>query len=194
MAKLQCERCFLEFPVTSFPDFDSGLVCESCRAGEDAANAHAKLIEKTKSMADQLLEIDDIGSALPKIRDTLGAIYQKFGGPNAFAGKVVWMIDELCKRRPIPASAAQMMINLMKLHFTVEQGENQIRAQDLTDEQIRREQEIALAQLAMEALGDPAKRKVLQDMFGRQGIALIDLPPEEHREIVVQQVKEAASG
>ena len=55
-------------------------------------------------------------------------------------------------------------------------------------EQLRREQELALTQLAMEAAGDPRKREVLFTLLSRQGFVIAEADPAERREKLVQAI------
>lgn len=190
MATLQCEGCQLEFPIDKFPDLGRGLVCEHCLAGEDQKAAQRKLMAKTQEMANRVLDAQGIDDILPKVRTVLAEVYSQFGGPRAFASKVVWMIEELSRRKPIPPSAAQLMINLMKLHHVVDESDQEASLKNMSIEQLRREQEVAMMQLAVEAAGDPRKRDALFKMLERYGFNVSESNPEERYGELVRSVNQ----
>jgi hypothetical protein len=190
MAGLQCEECGLDFPIDHFPDIALGMICENCLLGIDSEQAAKKLEAKTKAMANKLLDVKDVNELLPKVRTVLGSIYKNFGGPRGFADRVHWMIEELCNRSPVPSSAAQLMIQLMKLHLSLEQTEDQSDARKMTDEQIKNEQQLALLQIAMDAAGDPSKQSILFKMLEAQGIVAYQMTPEEQQKRLVSEVLE----
>lgn len=180
----------LEFPIGSFPDLDRGLVCEYCLAGEDSAKAQQRLIAETKKMADAVLDVQGIDDLMPKIKTVMAEVYAQYGGPRGFASKIVWVIDQLCSRRPVPASAGQLLVNLMKLHQSIEASDESTKLADMSMEQLRREQELALTQLAMEAAGDPRKREVLFTLLSRQGFVIEQADPADRRENLVQAIND----
>ena len=190
MADLQCEQCGAAHPVNHFPDISGiGLTCEFCLAGEDAKKAKDKLIAVTKQMSGELLDVKDVNELLPKVKTVMSEIYANFGGPRGFASRAHWMIEELCKRKPMPAAAAQLMINLIRLHLSMEQTEQENNARDMTDEQIRTEQQLALMRITMEAAADPGKKGILFELLRRQGIMATEMTPEQQSAALVDQIK-----
>jgi hypothetical protein len=192
MAGLQCEQCGLDFPVDDFPDLGSGLglICKHCMMGIDSDQAQKRLAAKTKAMADEMLDVKGVSELMPKVKTVLGAIYKNFGGPRGFAERVHWMIEGLCARDKVPASAPQLMIQLMKLHLSIEQTEDQNDARTMTEQQIRSEQQIALMQIAMEAAGDPAKRSMLFELLKGQGIAAYEMTDDEQHKKMIDETLE----
>jgi hypothetical protein len=185
MAGIQCEQCGLGFPIDDFPDLGLGLICKHCMLGMDSEKAQKKLELKTRAMADQMLDVKDVSELMPKVKTILGSIYKNFGGPRGFAEKVHWMIEELCARDKVPASAPQLMLQLMKLHLAIEQTEDQNDARSMTEQQIKNEQQIALMQIAMDAAGDPSKQAILFKMLEAQGIkASVMAPDEQHKKLI----------
>ena len=190
---MNCDICNVDFPAEFFPDLELGI-CESCMRGIEADKAQKVLIAKTKDMANQLADVVGDTNALPKVSATMAAIYSEFGGPKKFASKVHWMIEQLCTRRPFPAQAAQLMINLMKLHQTIEQSDNALNAAMLTDDQIRREQQLMLMQLVVEASADPSKKKMLTDLLRRNGMDIVEISPEKVPDSVIDTVRKDLGG
>jgi hypothetical protein len=187
MAGIQCEQCGLDFPIDNFPDLAVGLICEHCILGIDSEQAAKKLELKTKAMADKMLDVKDISELMPKLKTVLGSVYNNFGGPRGFADKVHWMIEQLCLRKPVPASAAQLMIQLMKLHLSLEQTEDHNDARKMSDEQIKNAQQLALMQIAMDAAGDPSKQTLLFKMLEAQGIAAYQMTPEQQQKRLIAE-------
>ena len=187
MPGMQCEQCGLDFPIDSFPDLSVGLICEHCILGMDSEQAQKKLVLKTKAMADKILDVKDISELMPKLKTVMGSLYNNFGGPRGFSDLAHWMIMELCSRKPVPASAAQLMLQIMKLHLSIEQTEDQNDARKMSDEQIKNAQEIALMQMAMDAAGDPSKQTILFKMLEAQGIAAYQMTPEQRQKRLIAE-------
>lgn len=189
MSGIQCEHCGVSFPIDYFPDISIGMICESCMLGMDSSATARKLEAKVQSMAGKMLDVKDVSELLPKVKTILGSVYKDFGGPRGFAARIHWMIEELCARNPVPASAPQLMIQLMKLHLSIEQTEDHNDAKRMTDEQVKNEQQIALLQIAMDAANDPTKQSLLFQMLKAQGIDARQMSTTEREQSLIDETR-----
>ena len=64
----------------------------------------------------------------------------------------------------------------------------------MTDEQIRRAQELELARLIMDASADPSKRSALGRILNRSGFRLEQMSPQEAIESISQQIDSMEAG
>jgi hypothetical protein len=194
---MKCSRCEKDYPISFFPSLTKiGIVCEAClNPMSTAGEAREVMLAQVKEMTDQVLDLQfsDESSALPKLKVAVTEIYKEFGGPRQFAAKFRWMIDQLSARRPFPASAAQLMINFLKLHHSVEQTDESINARQMTDEQIKREQQLAVIEMVMDAAGDPVKLKALESIFRDAGMKIVEIEPEERLKDITDRMLETAN-
>lgn len=179
MTTLTCEECGNAWPVEDFPNIGSVTVCQHCILGHDIDAVRSKLLAQTQMVAKHMDEFAEPGKGLGKVKDVLELIYQEFGGPAAFARKFVGVIDDLQRRKQVPASAASLMLSVMKLHEGVEAREEDTDIRKMTDDQIRRAQELELAKLMMDAVDDPGKRALVERMLGKTGYKLEKVDPRE---------------
>lgn len=174
MTLMRCDQCLVDKPMEQFPNLSLGLVCNACLSGEKAARAETALKAKAQQIAGQLIasKPEDLAANIGGVKSILSDLYREFGGTSGYAAHLHYIIMELSARRPMPAAVGQLMVNLMKLHHTVEQTEESINAREMTDDQLRREHDLAMMRIAMEAIGDPEKRKALEAMLRREGLVL----------------------
>lgn len=180
-ALLNCEMCGVDYPSSRFPDLTLGIVCQGCLTGRNPSQMEHAIAEKTKAIANQLMSIDspELLSGTPEINGILAGVYREFGGPEGFAQHFYWIIQELSRRKPIPAAVGALMISFMKLHHSVEKAQANVTARDMTDEQLRREMELEMMRLVMDSSGDPEKRKMLDKVLGANGLKLSIASPKE---------------
>lgn len=178
---LQCELCLEEKPVAEFSRFENGLICKSCMTGRNTKKLDSALKEKAKHIAGQLAEMSpgDLGGGVGKVRTILSDVYAQFGGTTAYAAHLHYVIMKLTEQNPMPASVGHIMLNIMKLHHTVEQTEETITAREMSDEQLKREHQLTMMRIATEAMDDPEKRKVLELMLSKKGLAITEADPHE---------------
>lgn len=191
MSTMLCEGCGNNWPVDKFPNIGLEAVCEYCLLNED--------IEKAKKLSDAkalavLDKLSDQDTSLSSVKDVVTRIYSEFGGPVGFAKKFAMIIDNLTSRDRIPPAAAQLLLSVVKLHYDVESKEEGNDLRKMTDDQIRRAQDLELARLVMDASNDPGRRAVLGSMLKRSGFRLEAASPAERiREAIESEVTDAAS-
>lgn len=190
MSMIECSRCQMVWPAEKFPDVGDSTVCEHCLAGEDAEKAKQKLIAKTRALATKMMDVQEQEKLLPPLNTIVSQVYEEFGGPRAFAQRFHWMINELCERSVIPASAPALMLQFLKLHQAVETQNGQDDMRKLTDEQIRREQSMAMMQMVLDAANDPSKRAMLEEMLKGHGLSITKVDPEEEAKELVRRINE----
>lgn len=174
MALIPCDSCFNPKPHTEFDDLTTGAICNDCRTGQRSASLDKALKEKVLAASAELaaLDPDDIGPETAKVRSVLAEIYRNFGGVSGFAAQMHHVAMELAARRPMPAAAGQLLLQIVKLHQNQERNEVQISALEMSDEQLRRQENIELTRMFMDALGDPKKRAGLEAMLKRSGFEM----------------------
>lgn len=190
MALLRCDQCLNEKPIEEFPNISAGTICQQCMYGDKAAKTELALKAKAKQIAGQLASSspEDMVGNIGSVRSIISDVYAEFGGTSGFASYLYYVITELSARKPMPAAVGQLLLNLMKLHHAIEQTEESINAREMTDEQLKREHEIAMMRIAMEAIGDPDKRKALDLMLQKAGLTISKASPEKIIEDVEAEV------
>lgn len=190
MTTLICERCKIEWGVDHFPEVCDALICEYCLAGEDANKARVKLAAKAKDIANKLLDATEVESQSPLTDTVCAEIYREFGGARGYAVYFKSVVDELMSRQQVPASAGSLLLNFLKIHLNVEAKKDQNILRDMTDEQIRREQDLAMMQLIMESANDSDKMELLKKAMGRQGMRIEMIDPAEQLSDAVREANE----
>jgi hypothetical protein len=190
MTTLICERCGIEWGVDHFPEITNSLICEYCLAGEDANKARVKLVAKAKDIANKLLDATEAESQSPLTDTVCAEIYREFGGARGYAVYFKSVIDELMSRHQVPASAGTLLLNFLKIHLNVEAKKDESLLRDMTDEQIRREQDLAMMQLIMESANDKDKMELLKKAMSRQGMKIEMIEPAEQLSDAVKQAND----
>ena len=180
MPNLRCEQCLISYPESHFGNRSKGIVCTTCKSGIKTRIAEVALADKAKEVAGKLADMSDVGvDPLGKLRDVMASVYDNFGGTSGYARFLHSVIMELASRKPMPASVGQLLLNLMKIHHAIEQTEEVISAREMTDEQLKRETELATVRLLVDSAADPAKKAMLKTLLGKHGYALEKSDPEE---------------
>lgn len=190
MSLMVCSTCKNSFPADKFPELGGEPVCEFCMTGESLAAAKEKLIAKTDQIAKGILDATGVDGTIPKLNGVVSAIYKEFGGPVGFAQSFKWMMDEFMDRRQIPVQAANIMLQFMKIHFQLETKDQDLDLKKMTDDQIRREQDLAMMQLVLEAAENPMRRDALSAMLEKQGYRMEKMDDKELTESVLKRVDE----
>ena len=192
MATEYCDHCHNEYPIDRFPNLQLGRICSGCMTGIDIAKAEKALGQRAEQLSKSLTELSPqaLSKDVDRVRTILGSIYSEFGGTTGFATQLHWVIMELCKRSKVPASAGQLMVNVLKLHHSVEQAEEVVDARMMTDEQLRREQEVAIMKMTMEAMDDPAKLNNLSKLLEKQGLKLTQMDASERVARIASEIEE----
>lgn len=190
---MKCDRCLAVKAMNQFNDISgSGVVCDDCRLVRDSSKIQEAMREKTLATAKELSLMDPEGIApeVGKVKGVLAEVYRLYGGPVGFAESFFNSMQELSKRKPMPSTVPALMIQFLKMHHVVEQAEEMIRAKDMDDEQLEREQEIAIMKLAVECASDPSKRAALAGLLGKEGLALKEMSANEVATTVVGQLSD----
>ena len=190
MSLMVCSTCKNSFPEDKFPDLGGDAVCEFCMTGESIKEAKEKLIAKTDAIAKKMLDVTGVEGTVPKLNSVVSAIYKEFGGPVGFAQSFKWMMDEFMGRKVIPVQAANVMLQFMKIHFQLETKDEDFDLKKMTDEQIRREQDLAMMQLVLEASENPLRRDALSAMLEKQGYRMEKMDDKELTQSVLRRVEE----
>lgn len=194
MSELICEACGNVWPLDKFPSIGTAHICEYCILDEDIDKVKRKITAKTGELINKMDEASGPGKNLGRIKDVVEMVYKEFGGPAGFARKFAWVIDELCTRKQVPASAGSLMLSMMKIHLSVEAKEETHDLRVMTDEQIRRAQEIELAKMIMDASADPSKRSALGRMLNKSGFKLEQMSPKEALDSISREVDRMEDG
>ena len=189
-----CELCRIDQPVANFPNLSQGFICAGCMMGDDQRqkDLDEAAREKARQLAVDLgsMNPDDIVGEIPKVKTILSEMYRNFGGPAGFANQFFMTIEELSKRKPMPASVAQLMLNFLKLHHSVEQTDEAIEARQMTDEQLAKERDLALLKMVTDAAGAPEKIEALKAVLAKQGLSLQEATPDELLDVAAKQLPE----
>jgi hypothetical protein len=189
MEMLRCEKCLESHPAAHFTNRDAGLICTCCKVGIKTELSEAALTVKAKELATKFAEFspDDVNS-LGRLRDVMANIYGNFGGTTGFANFLHGVIVDLSNRTPVPSSVGLLMISLMKLHHTIELSEELVHARELTDDQLKRETELATIRLVVDAASDPSKKDMLNTILGKHGYAIKKSDPAEVIDSIARKV------
>lgn len=192
MAILLCEHCLKEKPVESFANYQESVICRSCMTGINTEKAEKALGQRAIAISKQLSDLTpgEAATELGRVKSILSDVYGEFGGTSGYASQLHWVIMQLCGREEVPASAGHLMINLLKLHHSIEQAEEVVDARKMTDEQLRRETDVAVMQLTLEAMSDPAKLEALSKLLLPHGMKLVEATPGEMIDAVAAMSEE----
>jgi uncharacterized protein (DUF2344 family) len=80
------------------------------------------------------------------------------------------------------------MAQIIKLHLNVEANDSESDIRRLTDEQIRREQDLAFMQMLLEASGDPTKMSTINQSMKRLGLKIEETSSDEQLEAIAKTV------
>lgn len=175
MTILMCEACGKSWPEEHFPEIGDRSLCEFCLGAGDAKKAMQKIEDKTKELTDKLLDATSGETfSMPKVRDVVSAIYRELGGPVGFAQKFAFVITDLMSRDKVPSTAGSLMMAFAKIHLNVEAKDESADISKMTDEQIRREQELMFMQLLLDASRNPDSMKLVTDALANSGMKVVD--------------------
>lgn len=148
------------------------LYCRTCQKQTmDALHA-----ERAESVAAESLTKMVRSAKEPTIHEVLVEIHDVFGGARGFAEKLHKVLENQLDRPKIPYQAALIMTNLLRLQLHDEQNREQKRVNDMTDEQIREERELARQRMLMEMLGDPVKFEQARRILASRGVEIVEPP------------------
>jgi hypothetical protein len=186
MASLRCEACLNEYPIETYPDLIKGVVCKTCLDGTKMEKTQRILKEKAQSMANALAGMDEqqVSGQLGSVSQILAEVYTNFGGPSGFASQLHQVLVELCNRKPMPTAVGHILINIMKLHHTVERSSQELSIKEMTLDQLKREQDMATLQLIAESMSDPVKMRQLELLFARFGKSIKEAGASEIIDVV----------
>jgi hypothetical protein len=175
---LVCTNCFRELPTKcfSFPH----TTCADCKANRRTEKAEEKLQEQAKAVMVKVLDENFVPTAnSAAMIDVVNEIYTCFGGPRSFAKRFHEHVEAVLERKPATAAGGQLLLQFMRLHLKLEENVERQDAAELTDEQLRREQELELLKFYVDAANDPVKRRTIERLLGLQGFKLVGMTPAE---------------
>lgn len=115
-------------------------------------------------------EIYSPGAGVGTARSVVERIYDGFGGAEGFAQQLTEVIKRMSQRDPVPASLAPTMLKLLQLHHEIEKSDRQLDLQQMDNEQLEREHQLALMQYMAEVSEDPIKLDEMRRMFIQRGL------------------------
>lgn len=170
-----CVQCNREWPQDYYDPKAPRMIrllCKLCRKKEmDRLRAEHEEAEAPETLTKLVRSAKE-----PSIHDVLVEIHDVFGGARGFAEKLHTVLENQLSRPKIPYQAALIMTNLLRLQLHDEQNREQKRVNDMTDEQIREERELAKQRMLMDMLGDPVKFEQARRILAMRGIE-ITAPP-----------------
>lgn len=116
---------------------------------------------------------------LVQMSEVIEEIYSSFGGPRTFARHVHEQMREVMNRRPATSASVAMLLRFMQLHWKVEESVKAQAVSDMTDDQLRREQDIGLMKMILDAATDPGRRELLDKFMSLQGMKLVGMTSTE---------------
>ncbi len=170
-----CSKCGEERAVDDFTGTQSEeLVCTYCKAGADGKKAESLARKKITSAMSGLISLkgDNATGSIGTVRNILGTIYGEFGGPDGFGKQIAMFIRKAAAAKNPSPSIGKLMLDVIKLHQRVEQDDAAKDARELTDAQLRDEMQLELTKMLFDAVGDPAKRGLVEQVFAAQGLKL----------------------
>lgn len=187
MSLVTCDTCGQVLPLIHFPAPELGMNCEFCLRGEESNRVDTLLTAKARDISAKMADSADPANVMPRAKDFVAAMYAEFGGPRGYASYLADIINRLASQPKPPASVGMLMLNLVKMQMTIEQNESSQDARTMTDEQIEREQKLALMRLGVEVANDPIKQKVFFKMLEQQGIKAESMSPKESLDALIEQ-------
>lgn len=167
-----CAACCKLKPNGEFDDSLDGpwVQCVACKETAAKMEDEARAIRQEKKEAVSLLMDLANAKTAPSLNETLGAIWDKFGGAEGFADKMNRVIEDQLSRDRIPYQTAMIMTNLLRLQLHAEQHKEAVRVNDMTQEQIEAEIQREKLKFMIEAMSDPDKAKIIQGMLKDKGL------------------------
>ena len=182
LVEMVCPECFRRLPIECFRL--PRTKCVECLQKEKEVNDYLEkkrtLSIKTKELMATVLDENFIPTpGMPQLTEVVSEVYQCFGGPRNFAKRIYDQIDLLMERRPVTSASVNVCLQFMRLQMKLEEGLRQQELADMTDEQLRREQDLGLIKSLLDAAADPKKRQTLDKLMELQGMKLLDIEPLE---------------
>lgn len=173
---IPCLKCRRSLPPLSFDGPAGAVPCKYC---EEAYRSSAAIDREAERFKDKVANVlDEIGSpasSVPDLEVMLGDLFQAAGGPRRFSRQLWEALDKNLSLPKPPMSAVNAQINILRLKLHVEEKKQRKEAAEMTDEQIRREQELMLLQLIVDAGNDESRRRQLEATLKLGGMRLIGL-------------------
>lgn len=174
---LTCKFCYRQLPEEDF--VDGNVRCKFCVAAIHHDQATESLEAKAQEVLARVLDAGEaISPIMPAVQETVTEIYNQFGGPRGFAQKVTSYLNKQLSLPKPPGHCGTLLLGLLKVQLQVEAQRETVRVNDMTDEQIKREQALEMAKMFMANVQDPVKRKNLEETLNTQGLTLQNLSPE----------------
>lgn len=182
MVEFVCTECYKRLPLDCFRFPRTKCVeCLGKEADDKRQIAQLETLRsRTKDMMAQVLDENFLPTpGTPQLMEVISEVYQCFGGPRNFAKKIYDQIEELLARRPVSAASVGVMLQFMRLQMKLEENLKKEELAEMSDDQLKREQDIGLMKLMLDAAADPRRRVVLDRLMAMQGMKLLDVQPEE---------------
>lgn len=199
VVKFRCPHCKTLLPEKCFENNPGQEPCKFCEKElQDKSHRvfHSEDFRQEK-LADGL--IDELAKTTLETDETetiLSSFFRCAGGGTMFS-KYLWDAINKHFEKPLPqVGAINAAINMVKLKAKKEDQKQQMKIANMTDEQIRREQELTLLQLAVDATHDPKKLRELKGILVKGGMDLIGIEnakvpdPEEEPPTIDAQATE----
>lgn len=146
-------------------------VCDSCAERIRVEQREVAKSERAADLMDEMLSEVGQQDGLPKIEQMCGAIIGQFGGLNGFVRYYKKQLDAVVERKTGPTvGVLNHLANLMKLVAQANQHLRQDRADQMTAEQIDREQKLMMFQMLMEASKDDATASKIKTFLAESGL------------------------
>ena len=145
MTVRECQKCFVEFPLTD--DYfhkdrtkEAGykMVCKMCRAEQHKAKEDKKIDDRIKKLeANGIKVLDELvsgGSNIPHMAETFQHIISAFGGSIGFAQH---FLGNYLSTEPGSATRQKMLNMVLQLNVKVsESGAAKRSLEEITDEEL----------------------------------------------------------
>lgn len=158
-------------------------VCDECAEEIRAQDREVRKGEQAELLMNEMLA--EVGSqeGLPKIETMCGAIVGSFGGLNGFVKYYKDQLDRVVDRKGGPTvGVLNHLGNIMKLVAMANQHQRQDRADQMSFEQIEREQKLMMFDMLMKAAKDDATAGKIKTFLADSGLIdrdLIEAQPDE---------------
>lgn len=172
---IDCERSLSD---KEFPSKDS-KTCRRCFGEMAEYSGKAAVSDRVRGHFAELVDrVQSASNASPTFDDICIAINREIGGPQQFAHLLMNEIMVATREHPGRASTIKALLEIGKLFRWNDQGKHEKELERLSDEQLRTEKQVAMAQMLSDLATEEEQKTMLRMLCIQQGIDPGELLPQ----------------
>lgn len=169
---IKCQACNRMLPAGQFSSLPDEERCDWCVSEANAKAAEREHREAMDLMGELLVQGEVTAPKLPLLEDICARAVDRFGGVDGFIQKWFDHFEKVMELRPTSIGVLNHFSGLFKLIAEANKHKHVKEVDQMTAEEIRREQQLMLLQMFTEAAADESRREFLTKLLQSQGIVL----------------------